>query len=172
MLYGENILDQIIFKGLIVNGVGRHVELYVPGKLEILQAPEDWPDKLCSGSLNIRINPDGFPEEFMRYSINNKVEILDSGMFDPILIIKQDQFGNNMLVPNSEMLDRGTGQVWRATLHVNDRETRCWVLRRKGSRVGQQLEVVSHENIREKYGYDREKEWPAKLTLYGEWRST
>ena len=46
------------------------------------------------------------------------------------------------------MPKKGSAQVWRATLTVEDRDHNCWVLRRFGSGVGEQLELLSDDHLR------------------------
>ena len=165
-------MHKIVFKGSIVNGRGGHTELYVPGKKELQDSHPDWPIKLCSGSLNIKINNDGYPKEFKTNGLAETVKSLDAALFKAAFEIKQDQFGNNMLKATEAMPNRGAAQIWKSTLKINYSTIPCWALRRFGSGLAQELEVVSDVNIRNEHGLTKDKNWPCKIELYGKWVST
>jgi len=55
-------MDELVFQGVVGSGVGRHVDLHVPGREALTHAHCDWPLTLQPGSLNIRI--DGYPSQF------------------------------------------------------------------------------------------------------------
>jgi hypothetical protein len=76
------------------------------------------------------------------------VQSLDLRPFPPAFEIAQHEFGNNMLKPLPNMLHRGSAQVWRAVLGTQSHEHRCWVLRRYGSGVAEQLELLSDVHMR------------------------
>lgn len=141
-------MNSISFKGVIGDGVGRHVELHVPGREEIAQAPTDWPVTLQKGSLNVRIVAEGYPSQFATLGLPNNVQSLDMKQFPPAFEIAQSQLGNNQLKPLAGMPHRGSAQVWRATLLAQGKEHPCWVLRRYGSGVGEQLELLSEVHMR------------------------
>jgi len=143
MSKGGDFREHISFIGVIVDGVGKHVELHVPGRNEIPQAPSDWPVTLEKGSLNVRIDPDGYPPLFVSLGLPNVVRTLDTRPIEPAFEICQQEFGNNQLTPVPHMPNRGSAQVWRATLVAQGRSYPCWVLRRYGSGVGEQLELLS-----------------------------
>jgi CTP-dependent riboflavin kinase len=145
-------MNSIVFKGVVTNGVGQHVELYVPGRDEISQAPSDWPTVLCKGSLNIQIAADGYPPIFKEWGLQDSAKSLDAKRFPCAFEVAQREFGNNKLVPNAEMLHRGSAQVWRAVLSANDQNIKCWVLRRYGSGLAKQLELLSDKHLRNEYG--------------------
>ncbi len=128
-------MNVIRFSGLIGDGVGRYVELHVPGRNEIPQAPPDWPITLQKGSLNVRINSDGYPSLFAELGLPNSVRSLDKNPFPPAFEIAQHEFGNNQLRPEPSMPHKGSAQVWRATLKSGEQHHACWVLRRYGSQV-------------------------------------
>lgn len=141
-------MTTISFRGVIANGVGKHVELHVPGRNEISQAPHDWPVTLHKGSLNVRISPGGYPPLFANLGLPEVIRSLDTKAFPGDFEIAQHEFGNNGLGPVPGMPNKGSAQVWRATLLVNGRNLPCWALRRYGSDVGEQLELVSHLHMR------------------------
>jgi hypothetical protein len=140
--------SSIKFSGVIVKGVGRYVELHVPGRDEIHQAPSDWPITLQKGSLNVRISPDGYPSLFAELGLPNSIKSLDQRPFPPTFEIAQHEFGNNQLRPEPSMPDKGSAQVWRAKLTSGEISYACWVLRRHGSGVGEQLELLSEVHLR------------------------
>jgi len=123
-------------RGKIISGCGRHVELHVPGYHDLPQAPADWPDVLCAGSLNIAV-------------AREIITAIDAGGFmEPTFEIEQWQFGNNLLTPTEDMPRRGAGRVWRAILESGGHSIGCWVLRRYGSRMGKALEIVAGDHLR------------------------
>jgi len=140
-----------IFKGEISSGIGKHTELYVPGYNQLVKAPENWPEKLHPGSLNVRISSTGYPSIFSEREGAPSIFTLDEGIIPCAFEIPYDSFGNNALRPTAQMPKRGTAQVWRSTLAIVEQEIDCWVLRRYGSMVGEVLEVVSHVHLRTAY---------------------
>jgi hypothetical protein len=74
------------------------------------------------------------------------------------------------LTPDRGMPRRGDAQVWRAELRwgVDDVEhIGCWALRRFGSNVGEQLEFVAGERLRDR-GLSNSTQ--VRALLYGKWR--
>ena len=161
-------IDELVFQGYIDSGVGRYVELHVPGRDELAHAPADWPTVLCKGSLNVRVPPEGFPEALRERSIAPAVSSLDLGFFAPAFEIEQAQFGNNRLTPTPAMPRRGAAQVWRAVLATGVHHIRCWVLRRFGAGVGDQLEILSDVHLRTEFGCADGQS--AQVRLQGRWK--
>ena len=122
--------------------------------------------------MNIKINNDGYPKEFKTNGLAETVKSLDAALFKAAFEIKQDQFGNNMLKATEAMPNRGAAQIWKSTLKINYSTIPCWALRRFGSGLAQELEVVSDVNIRNEHGLTKDKNWPCKIELYGKWVST
>ncbi len=151
----RNVVNQplgaIIFVGTVVSGIGKHVELHIPGRSELLDTPPDWPFRLCPGSLNVRVSQNGYPSFFREHQLPNSVASLDARCFPGHFEIAQDQLGNNKLVPTKINPQKGTAQVWRAHLTTDDNEVSCWVLRRYGSGLTDQLEIVSDRHLRTEY---------------------
>ena len=145
-------MESIAFEGKIDSGVGRHVELQVPGRDELPQAPKDWPSVLCKGSLNVRIKPEGYPELFEELGLPKTTKSLDQRPIKCSFEIGQSEFGNNKLAPMDAMPHRGSAQVWCAVLTITDQDIACWVLRRYGSGLRDQLEIVSDVHLRTEYG--------------------
>ena len=144
-------LEPLVFVGAITSGVGKHVELHVPGRDEMPQAPADWPSVLCRGSLNVRILVDGYPALFLQQRFGNTVRSLDTNCYPCAFEISQSQFGNNMLLPNPSEPRKGSAQVWKAVLTTNDQNIPCWVLRRYRSGLTDQLELLSDRHLRTAY---------------------
>jgi hypothetical protein len=163
----DEIADSLVFKGTVINGRGGHAELGVPGRHELPSAPEDWPESFFAGSLNVLVSH--YPIEFTSRGLRHSVKVLDTARFDPAFTIPQSQMRNNKLTPTPAMPHRGTAQVWRAMLTANDQTTRCWVLRRIGSGLDCELELVSGEGLRASLGLDRALEWSAQVTMWGHW---
>ena len=72
----------VIFRGEIVTGVGKYSELSFPGRYEITEAPQDWPNKLYPGSLNVMVRDDGYPEGFTSPPIGPGVQKFDDHRMD------------------------------------------------------------------------------------------
>ena len=143
-----------IFKGQISKGIGRHVELYVPGRDELENCHPDWPRKLQPGSLNVRISPDGYPDIFNEAGHRLTVKSLDNRIIKCAFEIPHISFGNNLLLPTKQKPTRGTAQVWSVLLEANGHSVPCWVLRRIGSGLGDVLEVVSHLYLRATFDFE------------------
>lgn len=164
-------MDVIEFAGVIVDGMSHHKELGVPGKPHLPSAPDDWPVVLYPGSLNIGLN--AWPGGFATRELKASVESLDTGLFVPEFEIDRDQFARNLIHPRAGVPRGGDAQVWRAKVIVAgvivSPAPPCWVLRRFGSRVGEQLELVSGVRLRDAF---RLKNGIAVLVrLYGFWRT-
>jgi hypothetical protein len=154
---------------MIVNGIGKHSELLVPGRSDFECPIADWPVRLFPGSLNVRVS--GYPDEFVRRGLRRSIAALDSAGFEPEFTIPQAQLGNNRLTPVLGMPDRGNAQVWRASLSANGLERTCWALRRIGSALTQDIEIVSSVSLRTSLGAERVRDWPAVVTMQGRWRT-
>lgn len=155
----------LVFDGVVINGRGGHAELGVPGRHELPSAPHDWPEQLFPGSLNLRVLQ--YPSEFRGRGLPESVKVLDAIPFGPEFTIPHGAMRNNKLTPTPAMPRRGTAQVWRTQLTANGHTVMCWVLRRIGSGLGRELELVSAEGLRAKLGLCRETEWPARVTVWG-----
>lgn len=159
-------MDEIVFQGVVSSGVRCPVDLHVPGREALAHADYDWPLTLQPGSLNIRI--DGYPPQFTEKGLTANVSALDSALFIPAFEILRNQFGNNMLTPVPGTPRRGDAQVWRAKIVTDISEIgACWVLRRFGSGVGEQLEFVADRRLRDHGLYDGQR---VNAILYGRWK--
>lgn len=148
-------------------GIGRHSTLRVPGRNTLIRAPNDWPEALYAGSLNVRI--DQYPVEFRQHGLADTVVELDTGRFAPEFEIFRDELGNNQLGPRPDAPRGGDAQVWRAKISVPGAGPiyKCWALRRFGSRVGEQLEFVADQRLRDLGLKDGQR---VLATLLGVWR--
>jgi hypothetical protein len=162
-------MDKLEFEGHVVNGIGRHRELVVPGRSLLPQAPEDWPETLARGSVNIRIT--SYPPAWRDHGLAENVKALDTDVYPALFLISQSQFGNNQLHPTPSKPKRGIGQVWRATLTANSDKLDCWVLRRIDSALWDVLEIVSADSIRSRMNLDPTTNWPATVAMHGHWRA-
>ncbi len=158
-------MNVLVFQGAIISGIGRYSDLMIPGRDELPQAPGDWPKTLYRGSLNIKIDPEGYPREFEAFCGPRKVPFLDTGFFPPEFTIHRDQIVNNKLEPRPNCERRGHAQVWRAHVKVVDTSTTfdCWVLRRFGSGLCDQLECVSEDHLRSRHNL--QDDLPVRVTL-------
>ena len=119
--------------------------------------------------MNIRVDPEWYPEEWDRRGFVKKVRVLDEGVFAPAIVIPQDGLGINKLTPTDEMPRRGMGQVWRASLTSSQGTASCWVLRRIGSRVPEHdIELVSETCLRDRLGL-RDQDG-VEVRVEGQWR--
>jgi len=162
-------VESLNFGGIVINGYGKHSELVIPGRSALQSCPSDWPEKLIPGSLNILVSK--FPAEFSARKLPASAKTLDIAGFEPAFTIAQTLMRNNRLTPLPNMPNKGTAQVWRALLIIADSQTKCWVLRRFGSGLEDQIELVSDIRLRDTIGLTRDRQWPAIVTMFGNWRS-
>ena len=97
---------------------------------------------------------DACADRFSEYFRLSGDSIPDAGEFRPEFVIQQNEIVGNTIEPSRKRPRKGIGQVWRAKLRVisTDQETECWVLRRIGSGIASQLELVSDKNLRAHLG--------------------
>ena len=143
------INDRLEFHGVITAGIGKHSELGVPGRSALISVSPDWPDRLYPGSLNVRVET--YPKALVQHGLADRIAELDRGLFRPAFQIARDLFRNNHLRPRPGVPNGGDAQVWRARIEVVGSELTldCWALRRFGSRVGEQLEFVAADKLRD-----------------------
>ncbi len=159
-------MDELRFEGLVKAGIGKHSELLVPGRGVLRHAPHDWPELLCPGSLNVRV--DRYPASLGQHRLSNRIAELDRSLFKPEFEIPRDLLGDNQLGPRPGVPRGGDAQVWRARLTTLDASLTltCWALRRFGSGVGEQLEFVAAEKLR---SIGLQENQRVEACLYGLW---
>ena len=165
---GAVAMDELIFEGVVRRGIGKHSELVVPGRSALHARPDDWPEVLFPGFLNIRVTR--YPEELARRGLSNRITELDTGRFAATFEIPRNEFGgNNELCPRPGVPRGGDAQLWRARIDSFDGtlSLKCWALRRFGSTVGEQLEFVSDQALR-RLGLQEHR--PVLASLLGRWR--
>lgn len=164
-------MDALTFHGHIEPGVGRYSKMTIPGRAAFPDAPNDWPETLQPGSLNVKISADGYPKELLSRCNGELVQKLDSQMLSPEFEIPRNAIQNNKLKPKPDKPRGGDAQVWRASLIVPNRQVPfdCWVLRRFGSRIREQLEIVSDIHLRTELGLVNGT--AVVVHLYGTWNA-
>jgi hypothetical protein len=119
-------MDNLVFAGDIVNGIGKHSRLIVPGGDKLPHPPNDWPVVLVPGSLNVHIKK--YPDSFQQRGMGLSFDELDSGHFEPAFEIPQSLMLNNKLTPIPSNPRRGIAQIWKASIAANGYHMDCWVL--------------------------------------------
>jgi hypothetical protein len=143
--------ESMRFFGVAAEGCGRFAEeLILPTKDRLSQPIRDWPDLPAEGTLNVHIEESGFPPEYLANFKEASFRCLDTRLFVPEAELPWTDIGGNTLPPTPSRPDRGRAQVWRATIINVKREAMhlCWVLRRIGSALRVELELVADENLR------------------------
>ncbi len=133
------------FLGTVKSGLGKHSRLAIPGSGKLNgRPPPGWPPKFIPGSLNILVDDNGYPAGFAEIE-GDRLAKLDTGAFPPAIMIPATEISGNTLKPKPGMPRRGAGQFWPARISVSgtDKTACCWLFRRVGSSIKQQLELVS-----------------------------
>lgn len=162
--------ERLEFRGVVADGAGLFSQqIKIPGSCELTESISGWPLIIYPGTLNVRIDLDGFPAVFAKRFHSNSLKHLDSRDFTPITEIAAHLIGNNTLPPTKAMPDRGNAQVWNAKLSnlKTANKAQCWVLRRIGSNLASVLECVAGESLRSVLNLQTGD--PVKLTLLGSW---
>lgn len=138
------------FNGKIVTGCGRHSDLGIPGKNMLPETPDDWPEKLYPGSLNIEIFLEEVPEKINNLGPGRYIQKLDNSLFRPAIIIPQNLIINNSIGPKGPVWGRGDAQVWRTKVTVmnSGKVYDCWTLRRLDSAMWKHIELISDKYLR------------------------
>jgi hypothetical protein len=123
-------------------------EMQIPGRDALYLRPDDWPERLAPGTLNIEIRE--FPKTFDEIGTDDGLKKLDEGKFKAALAIPQRLIGGNTVESTRDQPTKGFAQVWQADLHViaTGQEATCWMLRIIGSEDTAEIELVDHEDLR------------------------
>ncbi len=143
-------MREFIFSGTVRSNSGRfHKEMIVPGRGGLPAPPQDWPKELAPGTLHIEISADGWPAALSDCGTGDGLMKFDQGGVRPEFTIQQQEIAGNTLKPKPEQPLRDPAQVWRAELTVLTigKTTRCWMLRRIGSRIASQIELVADRHL-------------------------
>jgi CTP-dependent riboflavin kinase len=165
---GIRLETQLTFKGRVIRGVGRFAaELIVPGASRVSAKIRDWPESMQPGTLNVRLSSS--PDKYLAAFGALSVQALDTRIFRPEAEIPLEEIQNNTLSPTQNAPDRGNAQIWRVTLKAGRTgfERRCWVLRRIGSGLTRDLELVAGEHLRSELALEDGDE--VTLILEGVW---
>jgi hypothetical protein len=143
----------------------------LPSRKQLSKPIRDWPNTPEPGTLNVRVK-DGFPAEFLRAFGEPNLRLLDSRRFSPEAELNWTEIGGNTLPPQPGHADRGNAQVWRATLRnlSTGSECLCWALRRTGSGLSVDLELVAGEKLRDRLILSDDT--PVEIDLEGSWIHT
>lgn len=139
------------FSGIIHTNTGQfNRDMVIPGRGAFMAAPLDWPITLQPGTLNIKIDLSAVPGVFSEIGSSNGIKRFDERNFAPAFVIPQDSIKGNTLKPNERQPNKGTAQIWRAELLVisTGKAAKCWMLRRIGSGIYNQIELVSDLHLR------------------------
>lgn len=138
----------LIFNCVVADGMGMYSELDFPSH-------PMWPEKMQAGSLNARINSDGFPKSLDKMGKSGYgVQKLDNKKFSSLFNIAQQDIGNNSLGPTPQEPERGIAQVWKCSVSVDNShvEFDAWMVRRIGSAYMDVIELMSDKHLRDSYG--------------------
>jgi len=142
----------IRFKGMVCEGIKKFSkQLILPNRDQLSIPIQEWPEIPQPGTLNIKLDDQDFPPEFLKVFGRCDLRALDSRQFAPEAELLWTEIGGNTLPPTRERPDRGNAQIWRACVRkVATREERvCWVLRRIGSTLVVHLELVAGVKLRD-----------------------
>jgi hypothetical protein len=169
---GVNRVAVLRFIGVVRPGIGKFAkQLELPKRESLSTVIRDWPDVPQPGTLNVRVQ-DGFPAEFIAAFGQPDVRLLDSRRFAPEAELNWQEIGSNTLPPQPNRPDRGNAQVWRATLRnlSTGAECLCWALRRIGSGLSVDFELVAGDKLRERLALSDGT--PVEIDLEGQWIDT
>lgn len=160
-------MPRLEFHGKVRSNKGKfHKDMVVPGRDSLAMPPETWPGKLAPGTLNIEIDVPGVPGDFAEIGTGDGMKRFDEGNFTPAVVIPQHEISGNTLKPKPGQPRRGTAQVWRAELSVmaTGETAQCWMLRRIGSSIASQIELVSEHHLRSRLNL--ENGTPVKVVVF------
>jgi len=144
-------MRKLEFIGTVQTGRCRFAhEMVIPGRDSLFLKPDDWPRQLAPGTLNIKVNDDGFPPGFNEIGKGEGLTKFDEGNFGQALLISPWKIAGNTIKHDDENPTRGMGEIWRAELQVivTGQATNCWMFRRIGSEITSEIELITEENLR------------------------
>jgi len=144
-------MRKLEFIGTVRSNEGKFSqEMVIPGRGSLVLSPADWPAELVPGTLNIAVNVDGFPKDCEQIGEGDALKRFDKGEFRPALAIPPWRIAGNTLQPTPDEPLRGSAQVWRARLEVisTGQVATCWMVRRLGSDIVSEIELVAEEHLR------------------------
>jgi CTP-dependent riboflavin kinase len=168
---GNRVADSMRFVGRVKDGIGQYSIMMLPGEASIQGLIRDWPEQPQPGSLNVRVDPNGFPARFLKEFGDPSIWNLDTRRFRPEAELSYDVIPNNTLVPRPGQPDRGRPQIWRAYLtKIESGESiQCWVLRRMHSKVRKDtLECVAGSRLRDALRLENDDQ--VELIVEGSWQ--
>src|SRR6266481_9828293 len=81
-------MRKLEFIGTVQTGRCRFAhEMVIPGRDSLFLKPDDWPRQLAPGTLNIKVNDDGFPPGFDEIGKGEGLTKFDEGNFGRALLI-------------------------------------------------------------------------------------
>ena len=142
-------MRKLEFSGIVRSNQVILPAMVIPGRKSLVLAPDDWPED-SPGTLNIAIQDGGFPDNLDELGKGDGLKKLDEGNFRPEMAIPPWRIAGNTMQPTHDEPLRGSAQVWRAKLEVasTGEFAACWFLRRLGSDIVSQIELVSDEHLR------------------------
>ncbi len=144
-------MRKLDFIGTVCSNQGEFSQtMVIPGRGGLVLSPTDWPLELSPGTLNIQANDDGFPAGFDEIGEGDGLIKFDKGKFKSEFAIPPWRITGNTLQPTPEEPLRGSAQLWLAELQVisTDQVASCWMLRRLGSMITSQIELVAQDHLR------------------------
>lgn len=161
------------FVGRVKDGANLFNQLKLPGAGEGCGLIRDWPGEVHKGSLNVRIDADGYPERFVAEFDGRKISSFDSRRFLPAAELESDIISNNTLSPTQALPDRGRLQIWRAFLKKvgSGRQVQCWLLRRRRSTMREDtIELVAGIGLRDALSLENDDK--VEVLIEGTWVPT
>lgn len=142
--------ESLEFEGRYTRGIGCFSKcIQMPGQCEVTKTIDGWPANVHPGTMNVKIDPAGFPHALTSRFNTKSIGHLDSRLFKSITEIPARDIGGNTLSPTITCPDKGNGQVWRARItKLMSWDSRdCWLFRRIGSGYTDILEFVAGESL-------------------------
>ena len=163
-------MAELKFRGAYARGANLFArQIHIPGDSEFTKTIKGWPAVVHPGTMNVKISPDGFPQELISRFGSKSVKHFDSRLFKPIIELTANVIGGNTLLPTETEPSRGNGQIWGTTITEQKSQNKmdCWVFRRIGSGYTDVLECVAGESISTALRLKHED--LVTVVMYGSW---